>query len=216
MPGAGPREPHCASGRNHAPGTRPARARLHHRLPRVRARPGEGGRPPTRSRPQARAVEAAGADVINQVSAGTRRASRPSPRRCRARAWSFAARATYVGREIPSSLPTASTRPMWRSDPGARRRRSRLDGAADAGRPGFRAQSARGARRGHQRLHRLQPGLPRFHLFGPHRDLPGQPEACREIEFDARAPGRRKRIAVVGSGPAGLACRVTAAERGHG
>ena len=42
------------------------------------------------------------------------------------------------------------------------------------------------------------------------------PKAGREIEFDAPAPARRKRIAVVGAGPAGLACAVTAAERGHG
>ena len=41
------------------------------------------------------------------------------------------------------------------------------------------------------------------------------PKAGREIEFDIARPGRRKRIAVVGAGPAGLACAVTAAERGH-
>ena len=41
------------------------------------------------------------------------------------------------------------------------------------------------------------------------------PKAGREIEFDAPAPARLKRIAVVGAGPAGLACAVTAAERGH-
>jgi 2,4-dienoyl-CoA reductase (NADPH2) len=42
------------------------------------------------------------------------------------------------------------------------------------------------------------------------------PKAGREIEFDASEPARAKRIAVVGAGPAGLACAVTAAERGHG
>ena len=41
------------------------------------------------------------------------------------------------------------------------------------------------------------------------------PKAGREIEFDVPAPAKRKRIAVVGAGPAGLACAVTAAERGH-
>jgi 2,4-dienoyl-CoA reductase (NADPH2) len=41
------------------------------------------------------------------------------------------------------------------------------------------------------------------------------PRAGREIEFDLPPPVRRKRIAVVGAGPAGLACAVTAAERGH-
>jgi 2,4-dienoyl-CoA reductase (NADPH2) len=41
------------------------------------------------------------------------------------------------------------------------------------------------------------------------------PKAGREIEFDAAPPPRAKRVAVVGAGPAGLACAVTAAERGH-
>jgi len=41
------------------------------------------------------------------------------------------------------------------------------------------------------------------------------PKAGREIEFDTPASARAKRIAVVGAGPAGLACAVTAAERGH-
>ncbi|HJZ43114.1 MAG TPA: NADPH-dependent 2,4-dienoyl-CoA reductase [Hyphomicrobiaceae bacterium] len=41
------------------------------------------------------------------------------------------------------------------------------------------------------------------------------PKAGREIEFDGPLAARRKRIAVVGAGPAGLACAVTAAERGH-
>jgi 2,4-dienoyl-CoA reductase (NADPH2) len=41
------------------------------------------------------------------------------------------------------------------------------------------------------------------------------PKACREIEFDAPPPSQKRRIAVVGAGPAGLACAVTAAERGH-
>jgi len=41
------------------------------------------------------------------------------------------------------------------------------------------------------------------------------PAACREDEF-ALVPARARRsIAVVGAGPAGLACAVTAAERGH-
>jgi 2,4-dienoyl-CoA reductase (NADPH2) len=41
------------------------------------------------------------------------------------------------------------------------------------------------------------------------------PKAGRELEFDLAPPAARKRIAVVGAGPAGLACAVTAAERGH-
>ena len=40
------------------------------------------------------------------------------------------------------------------------------------------------------------------------------PAACHEAEFDA-GPARPKRVAVVGAGPAGLACAITAAGRGH-
>ncbi|MDC6133898.1 NADPH-dependent 2,4-dienoyl-CoA reductase, partial [Burkholderia gladioli] len=41
------------------------------------------------------------------------------------------------------------------------------------------------------------------------------PRACHETEIVIAPAGQRKRIAVVGAGPAGLACAVTAAERGH-
>ncbi len=41
------------------------------------------------------------------------------------------------------------------------------------------------------------------------------PRAGREVEFDDAPAPRRKRVAVVGAGPAGLAFAVNAAERGH-
>ena len=42
------------------------------------------------------------------------------------------------------------------------------------------------------------------------------PITGRELDFDAfPSPTKKKRIAVVGAGPAGLACATTAAERGH-
>ncbi|MDR5727796.1 MAG: NADPH-dependent 2,4-dienoyl-CoA reductase [Terriglobia bacterium] len=41
------------------------------------------------------------------------------------------------------------------------------------------------------------------------------PAACRETEFDAARSADVKQIAIIGGGPAGLACAVTAAERGH-
>ncbi|MFD5659325.1 FAD-dependent oxidoreductase [Streptomyces hirsutus] len=41
------------------------------------------------------------------------------------------------------------------------------------------------------------------------------PRACHETELVLSPTGRRKRVAVVGAGPAGLACAVSAAERGH-
>jgi 2,4-dienoyl-CoA reductase (NADPH2) len=41
------------------------------------------------------------------------------------------------------------------------------------------------------------------------------PAACREEEFALSRANRSKRVAVVGAGPAGLACAVAAAQRGH-
>jgi 2,4-dienoyl-CoA reductase (NADPH2) len=41
------------------------------------------------------------------------------------------------------------------------------------------------------------------------------PSACREAEFTASPTALKRRIAVVGAGPAGLAAAATAAERGH-
>ncbi|RJF95426.1 NADPH-dependent 2,4-dienoyl-CoA reductase [Noviherbaspirillum saxi] len=41
------------------------------------------------------------------------------------------------------------------------------------------------------------------------------PRACRETEWTVTATPSRKHLAVVGGGPAGLACALTAAERGH-
>ena len=41
------------------------------------------------------------------------------------------------------------------------------------------------------------------------------PRACRETEFAIRPAAATRRVAVVGAGPAGLACATTLAERGH-
>ena len=41
------------------------------------------------------------------------------------------------------------------------------------------------------------------------------PRACHETQLNYRPVVRKKKIAVVGSGPAGLSCAVVAAERGH-
>jgi 2,4-dienoyl-CoA reductase (NADPH2) len=41
------------------------------------------------------------------------------------------------------------------------------------------------------------------------------PYACRETELKVEPAARRRKIAVVGAGPAGMACALTAAERGH-
>jgi 2,4-dienoyl-CoA reductase (NADPH2) len=41
------------------------------------------------------------------------------------------------------------------------------------------------------------------------------PLACHETEFSSEMPEASLRVAVIGAGPAGLACAATAAERGH-
>src|SRR5258708_2207020 len=41
------------------------------------------------------------------------------------------------------------------------------------------------------------------------------PYACRETELTLTPAAARKKVAIVGAGPAGMACAVTAAERGH-
>ncbi len=41
------------------------------------------------------------------------------------------------------------------------------------------------------------------------------PFACRETELKATSAAKARTVAVVGAGPAGMACAVTAAERGH-
>jgi 2,4-dienoyl-CoA reductase (NADPH2) len=54
------------------------------------------------------------------------------------------------------------------------------------------------------------------HTFaGPVTSCLVNPRACHETEIDIKPAGQRKRVAIVGAGPAGLACAVTAASRGH-
>ena len=66
-----------------------------------------------------------------------------------------------------------------------------------------------------QHLHRLQPGLPRPRVRKRGRHLPGQSARGPRDRTQLPAGGAPKRIAVVGAGPAGLACATVAAGRGH-
>ena len=74
--------------------------------------------------------------------------------------------------------------------------------------PEFVDKAARGPRRRDQHLHRLQPGLPRPHLQ-PARSPPAwsiRAPATRPSSWIDAGGRARKRVAVVGAGPAGLAC----------
>jgi 2,4-dienoyl-CoA reductase (NADPH2) len=54
------------------------------------------------------------------------------------------------------------------------------------------------------------------HVFkNEHASCLLNPRACRETELVIKPATAKKRIAVVGAGPAGLACATTLAERGH-
>lgn len=55
------------------------------------------------------------------------------------------------------------------------------------------------------------------HIFGGQKaSCLVNPAACREESFTPRKADVARHVAVVGAGPAGLACAVTLAERGHG
>ena len=97
-----------------------------------------------------------------------------------------------------------------RGDARARRRGHGVDGAAVPRRRRVRRQGGGGTRRRDQHLHRVQPGVPRPHLRAPDRDAASSIRAaCREDRARAACRRRsRKRVAVVGAGPAGLACAV--------
>ncbi len=41
------------------------------------------------------------------------------------------------------------------------------------------------------------------------------PRACHETEYDEKPTQAKKKVAVIGGGPAGLTCAITAAQRGH-
>ena len=95
------------------------------------------------------------------------------------------------------------------------RRGPGVDGAADAGRRGLCHQGAGRARRRDQYLHRLQPGLPRPHLYRPRGELPGKPAGLPRDSARIHRTDSPRRIAVVGAGPAGLGYATVAAQRGH-
>ena len=127
---------------------------------------------------QAKAAEAAGATISIRASAGTRRASRPSRRKCRAAIWSFAAERLKDAVTIPViasnriSTPDVAERILASGEAD-----HRLHGAALARGSAFHRQGETRRRQRNQCLHRLQSGLPRLHFLGARRDLPRQSQS---------------------------------------
>ena len=165
----------------------------------------------------AKALEAAGASVIN-TGIGWHEARVPTIiTRCRGRRSLGSQRSRRLR---PRSASRCRVQPDQhprgrRGDPRRGPGRPGLDGPAVPGRPGLRGQGRRRPRRRDQHLHRLQPGLPGPRVRQQARLLPGQPAGRPGDRPGARPDPARKRVAVVGAGPAGLAAAVSPAERGH-
>ena len=167
----------------------------------------EGGSTGTRSCRWRRRSKPRARRSSTPASAGTRRASRPSPPRCRARAFAGVtaqAARPHVGAAADRDQPHQH----------ARRRRSACSPTATPTWCRWRARcsptrsssnkAARRPRGRDQHLHRLQPGLPRPRLREQARQLPGQSARLPRDRADRTRPTpRRRRIAVVGAGPAG-------------
>ena len=170
------REPHPLPAGDRARRARALRARLHHHLSVVDARPGrgrehvgrgrgarQGGRGRRRDDHQHRHRLARGAHPDDRDARPARRV-----RLGDAPAQGRGARAAR--RHQPHQRPGGR-----RGDPRARRRRHGVDGAAASCRPGLRRQGRDRPCRRDQHVHRVQPGLPRPHLRAQARELPRQP-----------------------------------------
>ena len=183
--------------RDRAPLARAGRRRLPDHLPDLAARPGRGRpdlgggrRPRPRTgggrgdRPQHRHRLARGAGADDHHPGAARRLA--------VRDGATQGRGVGAGLRVqPDQQPRDG-----RGDPGLRRGRPGLDGAAAAGRPRVRRQGAGRSRRRDQHLHRLQPGLPRPCLQEPEGVLPGQPARLPRDHAGARpdqAQGDRRR-----------------------
>ena len=124
---------------------------------------------------EARAVEAAGADVINQ-GIGWHEARVPTiAQKVPRAAWAFAARRLKDAVRIPVIASNRINTPdvaeailaAGDADLVSMARPMLAD-------PEFANKAREGPRRRDQRVHRLQPGLPRFHLLQPRGELPCQ------------------------------------------
>ena len=165
----------------------------------------------------AQAVEAAGATIIN-TGIGWHEARIPTIATMVPRAaFAWVTRRLKSGGEDSADHHQPHQRSCDRRGRArARRCRHGVDGAAVSRRRGVRQQGGAGSRRGNQYLHRLQPGVPRSDLSAQDGHVPGQSLRVPRDRTQGRTGERRRRkIAVVGAGPAGMACAVTAAERGH-
>jgi 2,4-dienoyl-CoA reductase (NADPH2) len=165
---------------------------------------------------QARAVEAAGATILNQ-GIGWHEARVPTiAQKVPRAAWTFAARRLKDAVRIPViasnriSTPELAERVLAAGD--ADLVSMARPWLAD---PDFVAKARRGAADEINVCIACNQACLDYIFSGRVASCLVNPKAGREIEFDLPPPARTKRIAVVGAGPAGVACAITAAERGH-
>ena len=152
------------------------------------------------------------------ASAGTRRASRPSPPRCRAPRSPASPRSCSPHVRLPLVTTNRINMPDVAEAHARRgRRRHGVDGA-----PAARRSAMGRTRRAPARADEINTCIAcnqacLDHVFENKRaSCLVNPRACAETELDYLPTQRRRsRIAVVGAGPAGLACATVAAERGH-
>lgn len=165
---------------------------------------------------QAQAVEAAGATIINQ-GIGWHEARVPTIAQKVPRAvWTFAARRLRDAVKIPVIASNRISTPDVAE-------RILASGEADLvsmarpwlADPHFIAKAKSGAANEINVCIACNQACLDYIFSGRVATCLVNPKAGRELEFDQPAPAKTKRIAVVGAGPAGLACATTAAERGH-
>jgi 2,4-dienoyl-CoA reductase (NADPH2) len=216
--GGSVREPHALPGRDRAPDPRQGRARFHHRLPPVDAGPGRGGQTWEEIVQLAKAIEAAGATLIN-TGIGWHEARVPTIVTSVPRA-AFAFVTAKMKREV--RIPLVTTNRINMPDVAEKM-------ASPAARPTWSRWRARcwPTRLGQQgrvptRRRRSTPASPATRPAWTMCSRTSRasclvnPRACHETELIVVKPAtQKKRIAVVGAGPAGLSAATTLAERGH-
>jgi 2,4-dienoyl-CoA reductase (NADPH2) len=165
---------------------------------------------------EARAVEAAGADVINQ-GIGWHEARVPTiAQKVPRAAWTFAARRLKEAVAVPVIASNRINTPELAEAILARGDADLISMArpmlADAE---FASKAREGRAAEINTCIACNQACLDFIFSGRVASCLVNPRAGRELEFDMPPAARSKRIAIVGAGPAGLACAVTAAERGH-
>ena len=176
----------------------------------------EGGLTAEEIAAEARAVEAAGADIINQ-GIGWHEARVPTiAQKVPRAAWTFAARLLRGAVKIPVIASNRINTPEVAEAILARGDADLVSMARPMLADAEFANKAREGRAGEINVC-IACNQACLDLIFSKRVATClvNPKAGREIEFDAPPPAKRKQVAVVGAGPAGLACAVTAAERGH-